>query len=329
MMRREDKRTAAIRCSIILLAIAILALFSVEGAASTHELSLRSGYHFFSPSPSWTGSWGKTLEEDLFFRNENYNPDNNMVYYSDNVGTSVSGGKGLPVIELEYSFGFRIDRIPLIDPQNASRGIRGFRAGVSLCYYPLTASETEFYRGPIVYHNSKALPPEPENLQYSGIITLKENFFIIASSANLSYRFENLIAPRAGIGIVPFVGMEIGAAAISGMRKTMLRSESLFVAATGETRNVEADIHEGFFNGFAPRAGLFAGFRFSLGMLHAIDLRAAYIYQETSLEMTRTGSWSETINGATYSRRVDDESRSVVFSQTGLIITIGYSLRLK
>lgn len=314
---------------IVFLMIVFFASVIEAGVISHHELSLRSGYHFFSSSDSWAESWGRTLEEDLFFRNENFSPDNNKVYYSENVNTDVAGVRGLSVIELEYSFGLIINRFPFLDPPDASRGIRGFRVGVSLGYYPLSSGETDFYHGPIVYHNSKAVSPEPENLSYNGSITLKQDLFIIAATASLSYWFENVLAPLAGVGIVPFFGVEFGAAAISGMRKTMLRSENLFVETTGETRSIEADIHEGFFNGFSPRAGVFGGCRFSFGMLHAIDVRVGYIYQETTLTMTRTGTWSETINGAAYSRRVDDGSRSVVYSQTGLMITIGYSLRLK
>ncbi len=295
------------------------------------ELSLRAGYHRFSGSNSWNGSWKRTLAEDLFFRDENFNPDNNHVYYSENVDASVSDpAGGFPVITLEYSMGFWIDRIPFIDPPDTRREIQGARLGISLSYYPYSSTRESHYRGPIIYHNSKALPPDPENIEYSGVITLRENLFILVPAISLSYFYEEGLRVTDGdLKLMPFVGMELGVATVSGMRKTSLRSDSLYVAATGETRRIEADIQEGFFNGISPRMGIFAGCRITSGSLNSLDLRIGFVYQETEVTMTRSGSWSETIDGAAYSRRVHEESRSAVYSQTGLIMTVGYSLRLK
>jgi hypothetical protein len=320
--------------NILILMVAGVALLAPAplraGAVYLTEVSVRAGYHAFRGSDSWSDGYARAMEEDLFFRDENFSPDNNHVYYSDNVDTSVEDlGPGFPVITLEYSLGIEPEKVPLLKTIGALHGVRGLRTGISLSYYPLSSAEKNFYSGTIVYHNTKAVAPEPALLEYRGDITLREKLFILAPSLGLSYFHERGVAALRSMKIVPFAGLELGTALVSGERKISLRSDVLHVASTGEERAVEADIQESFFNGFSLRAGLFAGGRIEAGAAGAVDFRVGFVYQETPVTMTRSGSWSETINGAKYTRRVHDESRRTVFSQTGFLVTLGYSRRLK
>ena len=315
----------------LLFAVAFLWPSSLRaGAVYLTELSVRAGYHAFAGSESWKDGYARTMEEDLFFRDENFSPDNNHVYYSDNVDTSVDGlGRGFPVITLEYSLGIEPEKVPLIRSISALHGLRGLRTGFSLSYYPLTSTEKSFYSGSITYINTKAVAPDPAVLEYRGDITLREKLFILAPSLSLSYFHERGVAAFPSMKIVPFAGMELGTALVSGERKISMSSDTLHVVSTGEDRAIEAEIQESFFNGFSLRAGLFAGGRFEAGTVGSVDLRVGFIYQETPVTMTRSGSWSETIDGAKYTRRVHDETRSAVYSQTGFLVTLGYSMRLK
>jgi hypothetical protein len=315
--------------------IAVMILLAPAGAHAgalyLSEVSLRAGYHAFSMSDSWRGSYGKAMKEDLFFRDESFSPDNDHVYYSDNVNAHVgSAGGGSPLITVEYMMGIKPESVPLLDMIKTLQGFRGIRAGLALSWYPVTDTVKHFYNGSIVYHNTEAVPPEPADIAYTGTITLREELFILAPSMSLAWFHESGIALGSwNMKLVPFAGIEAGMAMVSGSRKITMTSSLLHVASTGQDRRVSAEIQESFFNGVSMRTGLFAGGRLDFGAGSSIELRAGFIRQETPVSMTRSGSWSETIDGATYTRRVHDESRSTVFSQTGFLATIGYSQRLR
>ncbi|TAL29583.1 MAG: hypothetical protein EPN93_21075 [Spirochaetes bacterium] len=301
------------------------------GALYLSEVSVRAGYHAFSMSNSWRDSYAKAMKEDLFFRDESFSPDNDHVYYSDNVNASAgSAGGGYPVITLEYMMGIKPESVPLLDSIETLQGFRGIRAGVSLSWYPVTDSVKHVYHGSIIYHNSEAIAPEPADIAYTGTIALREELFILAPSMSLAWFHENGVALGSWkMKLVPFAGLEAGMAIVSGSRKITMTSDLLHLASTGQDRRVSATIQESFFNGVSLRTGLFAGGRLDLGGGRSVELRAGWIRQETPVTMNRSGSWSETIDGATYTRRVHDESRSAVFSQTGFLATIGYSQRLR
>ncbi len=321
-------------CRFLLAAVLVLTFTTLSlqaGVTYRTDLSVRAGYHLFTGAGSWNEGYSQTMDEDLFFRDETFNPDNDHVYYSDNVDTSVDDrGPGMPVVTLEYSSGFDPGKLPLLKRAGALSGFRGLRAGVSLSWYPVASTEGSFYSGAIVYRNTKAVAPEPEYLEYQGDITLRERLFILVPGVSLAYHHERGFGlPFGKARLVPFAGLEIGTALVSGERRISLRSDTLHVASTGEDRAVEADIQESFFNAVSPRAGIFAGAGIAVGDAGTIDIRLGAVYQENRVELTRTGSWSESIDGARYTRRVHDEKRELVFSQTGFTATVGYSLRLR
>jgi hypothetical protein len=301
----------------IITAAAVILLSGGAAPASSSpiysgELTVSVGYHLFPDSSSWLEGEQYTLERDLFFRDE-------TEYSSGNVDSAGKSRRtGMPMLTLEYRAGVEIS------------GFRGIRFGASASYYGFTSAETPFYSGLIKYNNPTAMAPDPAVLDYQGSIDFKETFLIIAPAAGISYWYEQGFAPKMLFEkIIPYAGIDAGFTIVTGERTIRMSSDPLYVAANDTTYQVDASIQEKFFNDMGLRLVFSLGGQFRLSGPHSIDLRAGYILQETSVDMDRRGTWTESIDGAPYSRRVTDEKRNSNYVQNGLYFSIGYTVGIQ
>jgi hypothetical protein len=283
------------------------------------DLSVRAGYHFFNQSSSWLKGKEDIINKELFFREESD-------YRSDNVNTALKDHRtGMTMISIEWIAGIKPDRLPFCGGIESFRGFRGFRAGFGFSIYAFTSMDEEIYSGPVTYVNNMSEEGEPAELGYTGSISFSEKIFSYIPGFSLSYFHEEGIS---GINeLIPYGGIELSVNFLNGERKLNFETDTLYLA-DGSEHDVEARIQESFYNALSFRAGLNLGVQYNFSGPHSLDLRCGWIYNETSVSLSRTGAWTESINGASYSRRVSETGKPRVYSQTGFFISLGYSVGL-
>lgn len=296
-----------------------------SGLTYLGELNIRMGYHFFSESSSWIASKEEMFNEDFFRRHE----QNAGLIYSDNVDTGISNIRlGMPVLTLEYVMGLSLHNFPLFEKIKGISSFRGIRLGLALTFYPFSQIDKSYYSGDIVFQNPGGDPTEPAEFTISnGEISMEEKSLLVIPSVNFYYFHERGFGFKA-IRIIPFGGIEFGMAILNGERRAELKGDPA-VIAPGETYSITASMQETFFNEVSFRTGISAGLQFYIGGPSYIELRGGFIYQESSVELQRSGTWNDDKNGVSYSRDVTVSSRSAVFSQTGFYITLGYTVGLR
>jgi len=278
------------------------------------ELSIRGGYNFFSESSSWIKGREDILNNELFFRDENYK--------SNNVDTNLSSiGMGSPIIRIEYNMGIALDKISIFKNVKALKGFRGFRTGFAMSYFPFSSKKESLYEGDLLYQGSN---PADDQLYTNSKITLEETMLLVGTSLNLYYYHEKGLSNHR---FIPYAGIELGTTILNGKRKIILESDEITV--NGKDYKIDAAIQESFFNQFTPKYGLVLGTQVMVSGVHYLDFRVGYIYQNSSVSVDRSGAWNQSVDGVSTSRRVDTASKEMNFSKQGVYITIGYTVGLQ
>ncbi len=309
--------------SLILVLFFVLPSLRAEDSLTRDSgLSFRAGYHFYPLSREWTGSLENAINNDLYFKSD-------PSYHSENSAPSYGRkDRSVPFLTVEYQMTLNGARLPFLKNVESVRNLQSLKAGIGLTFYPINGMNETIYQGPIIYHNPNALAPRPNILNYQGEISVRENLFVFFPSFTLYYVHEKSIGSLWGIRLLPYGGLENGLVVINGKRKITMSTDPLYVPASGETYQISASIQESFFNALSYRGGLHLGGLIPVDGRNHIDIRLSFIYQNTPLTMTRSGAWSETINGSSYSRRVYSEKSKTSYSQTGYQFTIGYTVGL-
>ncbi|RME93531.1 MAG: hypothetical protein D6767_00810 [Candidatus Hydrogenedentota bacterium] len=289
------------------------------------ELNTRVGYHLFQDSADWVRSKEKAIEEDVLFQGD--------ANYSGSIpgGISMVKGGGLPFIAIEALFGINFKQAPLLKKIQSLHSFRGFRMGGGMLLYPPFTRPVYSYEGPVVYTLANPPSGRPSEYSYQGKIQIQDDFFILDNFMSFYYYHEKGISNP---NFKPYVGMEVGLVFLSGKRKLAFETSDLTVSGSPTyTSKLEANIQENFFDELALRLGFAAGLQIHLYGAHFLDIRGGYYLQNSSIDLVRRGNWSEYRSGsnpdANYTKDVSEYSRSVQWDQSGMFVTLGYTVGLK
>jgi hypothetical protein len=297
------------------------------------EFNIRTGYHFFSETNSWTNTRKELIRNDVFLRKNEW-------INSQNVGVDAQEKwEGLPLLDFEWLAGINLSALPGLSDVKSLKGFRGIRAGIGIGFYPISSLDSYSYKGKINYNSIYSIYPETQSLNYNGKINISEELFIITNTFRLYYYHEpGLIWTKNTNKFIPYAGIELGTGIISGNRKIILKSDPLVVNTVSGSYNykIDAIIQESFMNSVGFKFGAILGGQLHLYGPHYIDLRSGYIIQENRIGFERQGSWNEYVHDqgtkefvSTYSIAIRKAKKNLTFSQTGFFIMLGYTIGLK
>ncbi len=279
------------------------------------EFTVRGGYHLFNESPEWIAGREDILNNEIFFRNEGYR--------STNVDTKLeSMHMGMPMLTIEYNMGLALDNMPLLGSIDFLKDFRGFRTGIAMTYYPFSSIDESLYEGDLIYDNSGSGFHTYKNAK----ITIDEKMLIINTSLNLYYYHEKGFSNHR---FIPYGGIELGTTILNGKRNISLEADSYENEDDGTIYSIDAAIQESFFNQLAPRVGFVLGTQIMISGGHFVDIRAGYVYQNSTMDVERAGAWNQSVNDTVTSRRVSVTEKEIDYSQSGFYITLGFTVGLK
>lgn len=256
-------------------------------------------------------------------------------YVSANSVTADKQNLSSPVVALEVSTGIAFDKIPLFRDIRALAKSRNFFFGIGASFYPKIGRESQYYNGTLSYENTLTADPALRTMNFPVSMTLEENFFSLVPEATLYYMFPSLgkDSGRSAFFARIYLGLTGGMGLLSGKRKITMTSQD--VAVNSQVYNINAAFQDTVIDGLGFKGAVTLGALLHLKDSHFIDIRAAYILHETNASFTRTGFWNETQKdtsgnlGYTIARRNLNEETKYTFNQGGILITLGYTARIK
>lgn len=256
-------------------------------------------------------------------------------YVSSNSVPANKQNLSSPVIAFEVTTGIAFDKIPLFRNIQALAKSRNFFFGIGASFYPKIGRETQYYNGNLAYENTLTADPALRTMNFPVAMTLEESFFSLVPETTLYYMFPALgrASGRTAFFTRFYLGLTAGMGLLSGKRKIGLTSQD--VTVNTEVHNINAAFQDTVIDGLGFKGAFTLGALMHIKDGHFIDIRAAYILHETNATFTRTGFWNETEKDAsgnlayTISRRNLNEETKYAFNQGGILITLGYTARLK
>jgi hypothetical protein len=307
-------------------------VFDEKGSLTSYKhpwyLQFRGGYQFMQESPGMMSSRTQIVDNHILFKGE-------TGYVSANSITANKQNLSSPVIAFEVSTGIPFDKIPLFRDIQTLAKSRNFFFGIGASFYPKIGRESQYYNGNLTYENALTADPALRTMNFPVSMTLEENFFSLVPEATLYYMFPSLgkDSGRSAFFARVYLGITGGMGLLSGKRKIGLTSQDVTINA--QVYNINTAFQDTVIDGLGFKGALTLGTLMHLKDGHFIDIRAAYILHETNATFTRTGFWNETQKdangnlGYTISRRNLSEETKYAFNQGGILITLGYTARIK
>lgn len=321
-----------IHAALLLTASLFADAFDEKGSLTSYKhpvyLHVRSGWHFMKESPSMVSGRTQLVDSHMLFKGES-------AYSSATEIAASSQNLSAPVLNLEVVTGIPFNKLPLFSNIRFLSENRNFFAGAGISYYPKIARDTRVYSGAIEYRNTVTAQSSLQTMNYETNLSLEENFFSLVPEVSLYYMLPMLgrDSARSAFFARFYVGVTGGLGMLSGKRKMTLSSGDLVVNA--QTYNVQASFQDTLIDGLGFKGALSAGAMIHLKDAHFIDIRFSYVFHETSAVFTRSGFWNETERdaagnlGYTVARRNINEDVRYNFSQSGILLTLGYTARIK
>lgn len=301
------------------------------------EIGFSTGFHMFPDSPAWVDNRVRSINEDLFFRNQSD-------FYSRGFDLPGSSARSLnSVFSLEGSLGVRVYNVPGLKNAAFFKKLNGIRLRGGFDFYPFAGRNIMDKKTILTYTTPDAPAPALVNKSYNGNVKVEESLLIIVPNGGMYYYHETGLFRSSGFfrkhALIPYFGVDLGIVIANGMRKYTIDGGPLTITAdTGSgpvTREytIRGELQEHFVNDVGFRVSPAFGATLQLSGPHFVYLRMGYHIQLLKAQLVRRGGFTETATSGgafsyTYSEAIREEKRDVGFNQMGFYLLLGYSVAL-
>ncbi|WP_157210405.1 hypothetical protein [Turneriella parva] len=291
-------------------------------------LNVRAGWHIMRESTAISQARSDLVASHIFFQGE-------QTYFSNAQTPVIRQNQSAPVLNIEVATTIQFDRIPGFRSIKSLSKSKNFRIGAGMSYYPKMGRDTQIFEGLVTYSNRVTADPALQTMNYQAQISAEENFFSLVPEMSLYYQWPRIgkDSGRAAVFMDIYTGITSGFGILSGKRKITMTSTDLIV--NSRIYNANANYQDTIIDGLGLKTALSLGTFVHIKDGHFVDIRFSYVWHETNAAFTRSGYWNETEKdaagnlGYTIARRNINEEVRYRFDQGGILITAGYSARLK